>query len=74
MHRLHRSEQRDEDARTGRADGMPERKGAAVGYLVELDRADRDATAVLPSRVEHLKEKIAKVKEQMHTRARSASR
>jgi hypothetical protein len=34
-------------------------------YLVELDRADRDATAVLPSRVDHLKEKIAKVKEQM---------
>ena len=25
-------------------------------YLVELDRADRDATAVLPSRDEHLKE------------------
>jgi transposase len=34
-------------------------------YLVELDRADRDATAVLPSRVAHLKEKIAKVKQQM---------
>jgi transposase len=34
-------------------------------YLAELDRADRDATAVLPSRVDHLKEKIAKVKEQM---------
>jgi transposase len=34
-------------------------------YLVELDRADRDATAVLPSRLDHLKEKIAKVKEQM---------
>jgi len=25
-------------------------------YLVEIDRADRDATAVLPSRDEHLKE------------------
>src|SRR5829696_557599 len=36
-------------------------------YLVELDRADRDTTAVLPSRVEHLKEKIAKVKQQMQT-------
>jgi transposase len=36
-------------------------------YLVELDRADRDATAVLPDRVDHLKEKIAKVKQQMHT-------
>src|SRR5512132_3530198 len=36
-------------------------------YLVELDRADRDPTAVLPSRVVHLKEKIAKVKEQMQT-------
>ena len=34
-------------------------------YLLELDRADRDATSVLPSRVAHLKEKIAKVKEQM---------
>jgi hypothetical protein len=34
-------------------------------YLVELDRADRDASAVLPSRVAHLKEKIARVKEQM---------
>src|SRR5678815_4740908 len=32
-------------------------------YLNELDRADRDATAVLPDRVEQLKEKIAKVKE-----------
>jgi len=36
-------------------------------YLVELDRADRDATAVLPSRVAHLKAKIARVKEQMQT-------
>ncbi len=34
-------------------------------YLVELDRADRDATAVLPGRVAHLKDKIAKVKQQM---------
>jgi transposase len=34
-------------------------------YLVELDRADRDATAVLPGRVAHLKEKIARVKQQM---------
>ncbi len=34
-------------------------------YLIELDRADRDATTVLPSRVDHLKEKIAKVKQQM---------
>jgi len=34
-------------------------------YLVELDRADRDAAAVLPSRVEHLKEKIARVKQQI---------
>jgi len=33
----------------------------------ELDRADRDATAVLPGRVAHLKDKIAKVKLQMHT-------
>ena len=34
-------------------------------YMVELDRADRDATAVLPGRVAHLKEKIDKVKQQM---------
>jgi hypothetical protein len=34
-------------------------------HLVELDRADRDATAVLPGRVAHLKDKIAKVKQQM---------
>lgn len=34
-------------------------------YLVELDRADRDATAVLPNRVAHLQEKIARVKQQM---------
>lgn len=32
-------------------------------YLFELDRADRDATAVLPGRVAHLKDKIAKVKQ-----------
>jgi transposase len=36
-------------------------------YLVELDRADRDAAAVLPGRVAHLKQKIAKVKEQMRS-------
>jgi len=36
-------------------------------YLNELDRADRDASAVLPERVAHLKQKIAKVKEQMQT-------
>lgn len=34
-------------------------------YLVELDRADRDAAAVLPGRVDHLKDKIAKVKQQI---------
>lgn len=34
-------------------------------YLIELDRADRDITAVLPGRVAHLKDKIAKVKQQM---------
>jgi transposase len=38
-------------------------------YLVELDRADRDTTAVLPGRVAHLKEKIAKVKQQMQALA-----
>src|SRR4249920_2419539 len=39
-------------------------------YLLELDRADRDATTVPPSRVAHLKEKIAKVKEQMRALGR----
>jgi transposase len=34
-------------------------------YLVELDRADRDVAAVLPGRVDHLKDKIAKVKQQI---------
>jgi len=34
-------------------------------YLNELDRADRDAYTVLPDRVAHIKEKIARVKEQM---------
>jgi len=34
-------------------------------YLVELDRADRDAAAVLPGRVDHLKDKIAKVQQQI---------
>ena len=36
-------------------------------YLIELDRADRDVTAVLPGRVTHLKEKIVKVKQQMQS-------
>lgn len=34
-------------------------------YLVELDRADRDAAAVLPGRVAHLKDKITRVKQQI---------
>jgi transposase len=34
-------------------------------YLVELDRADRDAAAVLPGRVAHLKDKITQVKQQI---------
>jgi hypothetical protein len=34
-------------------------------YLVELDRANRDPSAVIPSRFDHLQEKIAKVKQQM---------
>ena len=34
-------------------------------YLAELDRADRDPTLVLPERATRLKEKIAKIKEQM---------
>lgn len=34
-------------------------------YLGELDRADRDPTLVLPERAARLKEKIAKLKDQM---------
>lgn len=34
-------------------------------YLAELDRADRDPATVLPGRVDRLREKIARVKEQM---------
>ena len=34
-------------------------------YLAELDRADRDPTLVLPERATRLREKIAKIKEQM---------
>ena len=34
-------------------------------YLAELDRADRDPALVRPERVTRLKEKIAKIKEQM---------
>lgn len=34
-------------------------------YLAELDRSDRDPALVLPSRVNHLKDKIAKVKQQV---------
>ena len=35
--------------------------------LVEVHRAEGDATAVLPGRVARLKEKIAKVRKQMRT-------
>jgi transposase len=34
-------------------------------YLAELDRADRDPTIVLPERAARLKEKIAKIRQQM---------
>src|SRR3954469_13803424 len=34
-------------------------------YLADLDRADRDPVAVTESRIEHLKSKVATVKEQM---------
>ena len=36
-------------------------------YLTELDRADRDPSLVTEARVEHLKEKLARVKEQAGT-------
>jgi transposase len=36
-------------------------------YLTELDRADRDPSLVTEARVEHLKDKLARVKEQMVT-------
>ena len=35
-------------------------------YLAELNRADRDPTLVLPERVERLKDKVVKIKAQMH--------
>src|SRR6516162_8417933 len=44
---------------------MQQLEGSIKRYLVELDRADRDSAVVLPARVEHLKDKIAKVREQM---------
>jgi len=52
-----------------RGTGPARRKSGCSLYCWcgERDRADRDATVVLPSRVDHLKEKIAKVKEQMQT-------
>ena len=34
-------------------------------YMAELDRADRDPATVLPERVARLREKVAKIKEQM---------
>ena len=34
-------------------------------YLTELDRADRDPSLVTEARVEHLKDKLARVKQQM---------
>lgn len=34
-------------------------------YLAELDRADRDPALMLPARVARLKEKVAKIKQQM---------
>ena len=36
-------------------------------YLTELDRADRDPSLVTEARVEHLKDKLARVKEQAST-------
>ena len=36
-------------------------------YLTELDRADRDPSLVTEARVEHLKDKLARVKEQAGT-------
>ncbi|MDP3615799.1 MAG: IS1182 family transposase [Rubrivivax sp.] len=44
---------------------MQQLEESIARYLDELDRADRQPAAVLPSRVTHLKEKITKVKEQM---------
>ena len=43
---------------------------ASARYLAELDRADRDADHGSAERVAHLKEKIAKVKEQMRSARR----
>jgi len=43
-------------------------------YLTELDRADRDPSLVTEARVEHLKDKLARVKEQAGTLRQIAQR
>ena len=43
---------------------MQQLEESIAHYLAELDRADREHSAVLPGRVEHLKAKIAKVRAQ----------
>jgi transposase len=44
---------------------MQQLEESVARYLADLDRADRDPVAVTESRIEHLKSKVATVKEQM---------
>jgi transposase len=44
---------------------MQQLEKSVARYLADLDRADRDPTAVTEARVEHLKEKVETVKAQM---------
>ena len=46
---------------------MQQLEESIARYLNDLDRADRQPTLVPPDRVAHLKEKIARVKEQVRT-------
>ena len=52
---------------------MQQLEESVARYLADLDRADRDPTAVTEARVEHLKHKVEAVKAQMHGSGRSAS-
>ncbi len=44
---------------------MQQLEDSVAAYLAELDRADRNPALVLPTRVAHIKDKLAEVKEQM---------
>jgi uncharacterized protein YceH (UPF0502 family) len=44
---------------------MQQLEESVARYLADLDRADRDPSAVTEARVEHLQQKVATVREQM---------